>query len=221
MKDFEKDIEQMMKDRGMPSIDDSVSIKIEKADEILYRAALWYFGRVGKEFKPIPEYRQIANWLEDNQGKGLLLFGNHGRGKTILAKYMIPAILLYFSHPAYICNYYKSTALAKKLDEALTKKVIVIDDMGVESQAVEYGNRRNIMDEVMDTVEQDGKLIIITTNLDKQGIIDRYGQGVYDRIIQTTKRVAFKGGSFRGRETHRKDEKTQQKRKETAKNGQK
>lgn len=195
MEKFEDCIEQMMIDRGMPRINDKVNVRIERADEILYKAAVWYFGRIGKEFKPIPEYREVSNWLENNNGKGLFLFGNHGRGKTVLAKYIIPAVLLYYQN--LVCRYYKSTELGKHIDEALQKKIIVVDDIGVESQSVEYGNRRNVMDEIMDSVEQGGKLVIITTNLTKEMLIEKYGHGVYDRIVETTVRIPFIGESFR------------------------
>ena len=74
---------------------------------------------------------------------------------------------------------------------------MVVDDLGVESQLKEFGNVRNVFDELIDSVEQDGKLIIITTNLNQDELIKKYGKGVYERLLVTTKRIRFNGESFR------------------------
>lgn len=195
MERFEDVIEQMMQERGMPAINDCVRISIGDAYGVLQRAALWYFDRIGRQFIITPEYAEVADWLTDNKGRGLFLYGNHGRGKTALAKYIIPAVLLYYAHLN--CRIYKATELGEMLTEALTKKLVVVDDIGVEGVSVHYGNRRNPMDELMDAVEQDGKLVILTTNLTGEELVQKYGTGVYDRIKATTRRIAFSGSSFR------------------------
>lgn len=197
MEKFEDVIEQMMQDRGMPAINERVNISIADAHSVLQRAALWYFDRIGRQFIITPEYESVADWLSNNYGRGLLLYGNHGRGKTALAKYIIPAILLYYNSPRLVCHVYNATKLGDKLAEALTKKLVIVDDIGVEGVSVHYGNRKNPMDELMDAVEQDGKLVILTTNLTGEELVQKYGAGVYDRIIATTRRIAFSGSSFR------------------------
>lgn len=188
-------IENMMAERGMPAVCEQVHIMMADADKKLYEAALWYFGRIGREYQPVKEYREVADWLSDNKGKGLLLMGRHGRGKTILAKYLIPAVLLYYGKM--VARYYPSTQLAAKIKEVLRNKIIVIDDIGVESVAVEYGNRRNLFDEIMDAVEQEGKLIILTTNLTGEELNAKYGAGVMDRLRACTQQIIFEGKSFR------------------------
>jgi len=49
----------------------------------------------------------------------------------------------------------------------------------------------------MDAVEKYAKLIIISTNLTKSELKDRYGERVYERLISTTKRIEFTGKSLR------------------------
>jgi DNA replication protein DnaC len=50
----------------------------------------------------------------------------------------------------------------------------------------------------MDMAEKKSKLVIVTSNYQKDQLIDRYGIRVLDRIIATTFRVKFTGKSFRG-----------------------
>lgn len=196
MERFEDVIEKMMEERGMPSISDGVSVKIANANAVLYNAAKWYFGRVGREYVVQKDvYGEISDWLSDNKRKGLFLQGNHGLGKTVLAKYILPAVLLYYG--GMVARYFTSVTMASHMKEIRAARIIVIDDIGIESQAVEYGNRHNLMDEVMDDVEQNGKLIILTSNLDKRSLEERYGKGVMDRIIASTRQVVFRGDSFR------------------------
>ncbi len=51
--------------------------------------------------------------------------------------------------------------------------------------------------EVMDAVERESKLIIISSNLNGKEIENRYGTRTFERIISTTKRIEFRGESFR------------------------
>jgi DNA replication protein DnaC len=72
-----------------------------------------------------------------------------------------------------------------------------LDDIGTEDIAVSFGNKRAAFSEIMDAAEKKGKLVIITTNLQKEEIVQRYKERVYDRIISTTKRIKFSGNSLR------------------------
>ena len=49
----------------------------------------------------------------------------------------------------------------------------------------------------MDAAEKYRKLVIVSTNLNGDQIVARYGQRVMERIISVTRRIEFKGQSQR------------------------
>jgi DNA replication protein DnaC len=84
-----------------------------------------------------------------------------------------------------------------EIDVILSKHLISLDDIGTEEVSVKYGNRRQAFAEIVDAAEKYGKLLVISTNLDKTAIVEKYGERVFDRLVAVTKRVEFKGKSLR------------------------
>lgn len=184
-----------MKLHGMRVPDEKISISIDNAKEILTNALKYFISLENRESVWLPEYEDVADWLNDNQGRGLFLYGNCGRGKTVLARYVIPAILLKYDRK--VVNCFDAQEMNTNLDEVLKKKIVCIDDIGTEEISVSYGNKRLAFLEVVDAAEKHGKLLIITSNLNQEQLVQKYGDRTMDRIISTTKRVLFKGKSLR------------------------
>lgn len=170
-------------------------ISIPDAASVLGRAFKWYFSQPhmeGCEFHKNPAYKEVAEWLANNDGRSLLLYGGCGQGKTLLAKHIIPSILYYYGghkivHFFTMCDINDSETLA----EAKKYHYIALDDVGIENTIIDYGQRYNAFDEIMDKVEKSGSIAIITTNLTGQEIEQKYGTRTLDRIKATCKRVMF------------------------------
>ncbi len=194
MNDFKTILEEM-KAHGMKTPAERERIQIEGAKTILTNAMSYFIGREGKKSIWLPEYDSVAEWLEDNKGRGLFLYGNCGRGKTVLARYAIPAILLKYKRK--VVSGYDAQEMNKRLDDVLSKKIICIDDVGTEEISMEYGNKRLAFLEVVDAAEKYGKLFIATSNLNQEQLVAKYGDRAMDRIIATTTRVLFTGKSLR------------------------
>lgn len=186
---------KLMKEHGMKVPSENVYIKINDAEQILKNALKYFIGLQGRDAEWIPEYKQVSEWLNDNKGRGLFLYGNCGRGKTILAQYVLPAILLKYTGKVVSC--YDAQEMNSKIDEVLTKKIICLDDIGTEELLNSFGNKRLTFLEVIDATEKYGKLLIITTNLNQEQLLEKYGDRAMDRVKSTTKRVLFVGNSFR------------------------
>lgn len=184
-----------MRLHGMQMPSERVNIQISNAKTILENCFRYFLSSNNVEFQNQPEYNEVAKWLENNEGRGLFLFGDCGRGKSMLARYVIPAILLKYTRK--VVKVYDVQEMNSRLDEVLSKHIISLDDIGTEELSVSYGNKRLAFAEIIDAVEKYGKLVIVSTNLGKQQIIDRYGERIFDRIISTTKRIEFKGKSLR------------------------
>ena len=184
-----------MKLHGMSVPDEKINISLDNAKEILTNALKYFISLENRESIWLPEYEEVSDWLNDNQGRGLFLYGNCGRGKTVLARYVIPAILLKYDRK--VVNCFDAQEMNTNLDEVLKKKIVCIDDIGTEEISVNYGNKRLAFLEVVDAVEKHGKLLIITSNLNQEQLVYKYGDRAMDRIISTTKRVLFKGKSLR------------------------
>ena len=194
MQDFDTIVEEM-RNHGMPTPRERQSLRVENS-KVITQNALNYFLRL-EEVKAIwkPEYNEVSDWLANTKGRGLFMYGNCGLGKSLLGRFVIPAILLKYCRK--VVSVYSMGEVNKNIDEVLTRPIISIDDVGTEDIANSYGNRRSAFSEIMDEVEKKGKLIIISTNLSMPELIEKYGTRVMERIISTTKRVQFEGESLR------------------------
>lgn len=184
-----------MKSHGMKLPSDKVYFNISNSREILYSALGYFIGREGKKVIWLPEYEKVASWLSDNQGRGLFLYGNCGRGKSILCRYALPAILLKYAGK--VVSVFDIQDMNRDIDLVLSKHIISLDDIGTEELSVKYGEKRMAFAEIIDAAEKNGKLVIISTNLNEDELKARYGDRVYERIISTTMRVLLVGKSLR------------------------
>lgn len=190
MKNF-NEIIGLMREHGISVPDEKVYIKINNAKENSISILSQFCEN------PIwqPEYDSICEWLTSNNGKGLFLYGDCGRGKTIWGKYVIPAMLLYFHNK--VVKTYSIQEMNNDIDEILKRKLIMLDDIGTEDIMVRYGEKRLAFAEIVDMAEKQSKLLIVTSNLNADELRVKYGERVIDRIKGTMHRVLFKGSSLR------------------------
>jgi len=190
MVDFKKAIDNL-KDLGFNPDPQRVMIKIPDARNEIWNGLKYYI----KDAQWLPEYDEIANWCEDNQGRGLLLMGNCGLGKSLICGRILPVLLNSCCHKViYQAN---AQQLNTDIDSVLQKHIIYLDDIGTESMAVKFGEKRLAFAELVDEAEKKGKLLIITTNLSTDEISAKYGIRVLDRLHAITKSVLIVGKSLR------------------------
>ncbi|MCW3806122.1 hypothetical protein [Plebeiibacterium marinum] len=146
-------------------------------------------------FSFLPEYNEVAEYLSDTKGKGLFLVGSVGRGKSIIAKKVIP--VLFHLKQNKIVSVYDALKLGKQMDEAERKKFIVIDDVGTESIYNNYGSKSESFADLITMAEHNSSIVFITTNLTSQQFLDRYGERILNRIDKLCRIVKFEGKSFR------------------------
>lgn len=159
-----------------------------------------------KEPQWMPAYEQVAAWLGDNQGRGLLCIGTCGLGKSVICVQALP--YLFKRHFDIDVMAVTATEMNQRIDELLKycghNRVIVIDDLGTEAASV-YGRRP--FPELVDAAERTGTLLVITTNLrtnrdpdvrrNYPSIEARYGVPTLDRLRSLTKVAIFTGASMR------------------------
>lgn len=194
MNDFDNVYDQM-KMHGMELPARRISISVPGARPILENCLRYFLSFQGTELLWQPEYDEVAKWLEGNDERGLFMYGDCGRGKSLLTRYVLPAILLKYTKK--VVSVYDVQGMNKSINEVLKKHIIALDDIGTEEVSVTYGNKRLAFAEIIDAAEKQGKLVIISTNLKGNEISERYGQRVMERIVSTTKRIEFKGKSLR------------------------
>lgn len=184
-----------MRSVGMKTPPEKKIISVPDSLNILKNYMKFFIEKEGRPMVWLDEYNSIAEWLESNEGKGLFLHGACGRGKTIMVRYVLPAILL--KHCGELVHVFNANYMKDNIDSVLWKKIISLDDIGTEELSIKYGQRRNAFAEIVDIAEKEGKLLIVSSNLDKDGLEKLYGVRILDRIIHITKRVAFNGESLR------------------------
>lgn len=158
--------------------------------ELIEQGMRFYVG----EFKWIDAYDEIVDWLEDNRSMGLVCAGDFGLGKTIICGSILTAMFDEWKWDYISVSAYE---LSQKVDEIKKHDLVIIDDIGVEGEAVIYGERRHIFNEIVDYAEKNGTLLILTTNLNGKELAKKYGIRTLDRLNHITRAVVFHGKSER------------------------
>lgn len=195
---------------GKAAHDGIFHFQIPDARNLLMRG-LRYF--LGDKATWQPEYDAVADWLTDNKGKGLLLYGGCGRGKTLIAQKILPVIFQHYLHKVLPC--YTSRDLNERYAEVLQYRMVSVDDIGQEDNMKIYGTTHKYFSELVDEAERHSKLLILTTNLRKMIPRDEQGrpvatdsapslEGRYDirtvsRLRLLTKDIPFVGDDLRGK----------------------
>lgn len=169
-------------------------VAIENAKAILQEGLTHYLGGVPKWQDA---YDEIADWLSDNKGKGLLASGGMGLGKTRICLDVIPDILRSVGVEPFCVSAYAMSFGAYK--EMTQFKAVVIDDVGTEDIASFYGERHDLFKEIVDQAERKGIMLIVTTNLDGKALNERYGSRTVSRLFELVRPVKFEGESLRGK----------------------
>lgn len=183
---------------GAPADDGRIRFAVPDAHNVLMRG-LRYF--LGDKAVWLPEYDKVAEWLAGNDGKGLLLYGNCGRGKTLITQKILPEVFRWYVRK--ILPVFTARDLNERFAEVMQYRMVAIDDLGTEGDAMIYGNRRVFFSELVDDAERHGKTLIISTNLRRKksvgepSIEERYGIRTLDRLRLLTRSVAFVGESMR------------------------
>ena len=205
-------IRQQRKGGGFKG-DTKVRWTLQDADVLLMRGLAYAIGPTAQW---LPEYDAVADWLSDNQGKGLMCIGDCGRGKTIITRDILPLVFKnyiqihdtrddYWYHPVY--SYFQAKELKSRWDEIVRGKVICSDDVGTEPIAKVYGETHNYFSELVDLCNDRDKLLICSTNLtqaqlfggEEDGIVypARCDQRTFSRLVGNTVRVYFEGEDLR------------------------
>jgi DNA replication protein DnaC len=189
--DFQQTVERL-RDTGFSPVPNTVNISIPDAKNVLW-AGIKYF--TGENAQWLPEYQEVVSWMINNEGRGLICFGNCGRGKTLICGKILPLVLNHYCRKIVSC--YDSQQMNAELDYVKQKHIIYVDDIGTENLSVKYGEKRLAFAELTDEAEKKGKLLILTTNLSIEELGEKYGERTVDRLRATTKTVLFAGESLR------------------------
>ena len=158
----------------------------------MFIKAFKYYDRTIDKYEHLPAYDEIIDWMVDTRGRGLMLMGECGLGKSTILNFVIPAIFRTKT------NKVLRSIPAKEL-AAVERNVapfIIIDDLGTESIKNDYGTKIDAVADAISYAEDSSKTLLITTNLSPTSLKERYDERTLDRL-RKCKVVIIKGKSFR------------------------
>ena len=168
--------------------------KLGTREEIkeMFIKAFEHYDKTIESYNHLSDYDEVIDWMVDTKGRGLILMGECGLGKSTILNFVIPAIFRTKTNKVL-----KSIA-AKDL-VAIEKNIatfIIIDDLGTESIKNDYGTKIDAVADAISYAEDSSKTLLITTNLASKALKERYDERTLDRL-RKCKVVVIKGKSFR------------------------
>lgn len=140
------------------------------------------------------EYGAVVEWLNENDGRSLLLGGKCGTGKSLIATRVLPLIYATMHYTFVPMQAYQFS----RLSDIPTSNVVIVDDIGTEGVVKKYGTSVDNFGRLVDLVDSGKRICIATTNLSADELAGLYGDRTMDRIRSNFKIITFDFGSMRG-----------------------
>lgn len=171
----------------------------EWIDEFIKQCFLEYDSSITEaNFVFLPEYKKLREYLKDTQGKGLLLSGGPGVGKSIILKKIIPTVYALRNLEVFPVSCYDLHKIInpKESNETVFDKVsqrrhILLDEIGVEINVNIYGEKFNPVEWLINASEDNNKALFATTNLNDETLYALYGKRAFDRLIKKVTKIEF------------------------------
>jgi len=175
-----------------PKVYNRYKLGVREEIKEMFIKSFEYYDRTVEKYEHLPAYDEIIDWMVDTKGRGLMLMGECGLGKSTILNYVIPAIFRTRT------NKILRSVPAKELGAVDRNKApfIIIDDLGTESIKNDYGTKIDAVADAISYAEDSSKTLLITTNLTPQALKERYDERTLDRL-RKCKVVIIKGKSFR------------------------
>ena len=180
----------------------------EWIDEFIKQCFLEYDSSITEaNFVFLPEYKKLREYLKDTQGKGLLLSGGPGVGKSIILKKLIPTVYALRNLEVFPVSCYDLHKIINPkesnetvFDRVSQRRYILLDEIGVEINVNIYGEKFNPVEWLINASEDNNKALFATTNLNDEMLYALYGKRAFDRLIKKVTKIEFvkKSSSLRG-----------------------
>ena len=150
--------------------------------------------------------KKTAEIVQDGrvlQGRGALLYGMVGTGKTHCAVSMLREVL---KVSTYNCTFERSADIISKIikyegkdtyiQEVMAYDVIILDDLDKMYMQNEWVKERAFT--LLDSIVSSEKVLIATTNLESlRELDDKFGMAISSRIIGQCEMIKFEGTDYR------------------------
>ena len=175
-----------------PKVYNRYKLGVREEIKEMFIKSFEYYDRTVEKYEHLPAYDEIIDWMVDTKGRGLMLMGECGLGKSTILNFVIPAIFRTKT------NKILRSVPAKELGAVDRNKApfIIIDDLGTESIKNDYGTKIDAVADAISYAEDSSKTLLITTNLTPNALKERYDERTLDRL-RKCKVVIIKGKSFR------------------------
>ena len=132
-------------------------------------------------------------------GRGLLLTGEAGCGKTALLRAIRKGMNV-SGQSFFYCKDVEDLEYIKSSTPYICQETVIVDDIGVEDVVQHFGNKIDIIGDFIQQYYYRGKgRFICSSNLDAKQIREKYGSRVLDRLLEMCVVMKFNGGSKRER----------------------
>ena len=161
----------------------------------MFIKAFKHYDQTVQTYRHLPAYDQIIDWMVDTKGRGLIISGNCGLGKSTILNYVIPAIFRTKTKKTLRSVSAKDLVVMERTSKS-TPPFVIIDDLGTESIKNDYGTKIDAVVDYISYAEDNSKTLLITTNLKGEQLKARYDDRTLDRL-RKCKKVVITGESFR------------------------
>jgi DNA replication protein DnaC len=187
--DFEREAALMLGERFKGCTFGSLEVSCDPGKGYDNRKAKEAAVRFAAEFPGSPKTEGL--WGDKKTGRGLILSGPNGIGKNHLA-----AAIANELRKRYVRTYFGSITKIKTkicdafgggvgaaVEELLGYGLIVINDLGAERESAAQDWAQEFLFDFVDRIYESKKPLVITTNLDADGLYRRYGARIVSRIL--------------------------------------